>query len=87
MLDIVPRCNPNGENLNFGPNLVPPNFFFVSFTPISKTLFQAIILNNLKEKLMNQTWENYEKPNSGPNFGLLGPHLCPKNFIRVFYVY
>ena len=39
----------NGENPNFGPNLVPPKIFFVSLTYTSETLFQAIILNNLME--------------------------------------
>ena len=32
----------------------------------------------LTGKLMNQTWENGEKPNFGPDFGLFGPNLGPK---------
>ena len=46
----------NGKKLNFGPDFRPfgrnlgPQFFFVSFTATSKkTLFQAIILWNLKQ--------------------------------------
>ena len=33
---------------------------------------------------MNQAWENYEKPNSGPDFGPFGPHLGPINFLVGF---
>ena len=32
---------------------------------------------------MNQTWENGEKSNLGPDFGLFGQNLGPKYF-RVF---
>ena len=40
-----------------------------------------------KEKLMNQTWENGEKTNFGPNFGVFDPNLGPKIFFRGFYLY
>ena len=33
---------------------------------------------------MNQTWENVEKPNFGPDFGLFGPKLSPENFFVGF---
>ena len=45
---------------------------FVSFTSTSQTLFQAIIICNLKE---NQTCENGKKPNFGPNFRPSGPNF------------
>ena len=32
---------------------------------------------------MNQTWENDENPNLGPDFGLFGPHL--QTFFCGFY--
>ena len=39
----------------------------MSFTfTCSYKFFQAIILCNLKEKLLNQTWENGKKLISGP---------------------
>ena len=38
-------------------------------------------------KLMNQTWENGEKPNFESNFGSFGPNLGPKFFFRGFYIY
>ena len=36
---------------------------------------------------MNQTWENGEKPNFGPDLGPFGPKLAPQNFSRGFYFY
>ena len=36
---------------------------------------------------MNQTWENSEKPNFGPDFGLFDLNLGPKNIFRGFYPY
>ena len=38
-------------------------------------------------KLMNQTWENDKKPNSGINFHSFGLNLGPKIFFRGFYLY
>ena len=38
----------NGKNTKLGPNFGPPNFL-VSFTSTRYTLFQSIILYNLKE--------------------------------------
>ena len=35
-------------------------------------------------KLMNQTWENDEKPNFGPDFGPFDPNLGPQNFFDGF---
>ena len=35
---------------------------------------------------MNQTWENYEKTNFGPNFGPRKPRLGLKTFFRGIYV-
>ena len=42
---------------------------------------------HFKENLMNQTWENYNKPNFQPDFGLFGPRLGPPIFFQGFYVY
>ena len=36
---------------------------------------------------MDQTWENYKKPNFGPNFGLFCPELGSQNFFGGFYLY
>ena len=39
---------------------------------------------------MNQTWENSEKPNFRPDFGLFGlfgPNLGPQNFLCEFDLY
>ena len=33
---------------------------------------------------MNQTWENNKKTNFGPNFGVFGSNLGPKNFFASF---
>ena len=35
---------------------------------------------------MNQTWENLEKSNSGPDFEPFDLTLGPKNFFREFYL-
>ena len=35
-------------------------------------------------KLMNQILENSTKTNIGPDFDLIGPNLCPKNFLVGF---
>ena len=35
-------------------------------------------------KVINQTWENGEKPSFGPNFG---PNLVLENYFRDFYLY
>ena len=37
-----------------------------------------------KEKLMNQTSENGEKPNFGLDFGLFRPNLWPEFFFMEF---
>ena len=39
-----------------------------------------------KEKLMNETWENGEKPNLVPDLGLFGPNLGTQIFFRRFYL-
>ena len=36
------------------------------------------------EKLTNQTLDNGEKPNFGPNFGLFGLNLSPPHFFVHF---
>ena len=36
---------------------------------------------------MNQTWENNEKHNFGPDFDPFGPNLDPQIFFRGFYLY
>ena len=67
----------NGKKPNFGPNFGPcgPNFVppicFGQFTSnISQTLFQVIILSNVKE---NQ-WPKFKKINKKSNFRLdFGP--------------
>ena len=46
----------NGKNTKLGPNFGPPNFL-VSFTSTRYTLFQSIILYNLKENY----WTKLEK--------------------------
>ena len=43
-------------------------------------MFQAIILSNLKGKLINQTWENDKKLNFRPDFGPFGPNLGAPKF-------
>ena len=40
-----------------------------------------------KGKLMNQTWENGEKPNPGPDFYLFGSNLGSQVFFRGFFLY
>ena len=58
----------NGENPNFGPNFVPSPLKkkkkkkFVSFTSTCQTLFQAIILYNLKEKTNKPNLRKCKKP-------------------------
>ena len=65
----------NGKKINIGPDFqpfgrnLPPEFVFVSFlSTSSKTLFQAIILWNLKET---------NKPNLREWFLISGPILAP----------
>ena len=72
------------ENLILGLILVrlaqicpfPPNFLcelpVLVVRHCSKLSFWAF-----KLKLMNQTWNNGEKPNFGLNFGPFGPYLHP----------
>ena len=43
--------------------------------------------NQFKEKLLNQTSENGEKPNLATNFDPSDPNLGPPNFFREFYYY
>ena len=38
---------------------------------------------NFPRKIVNQTWKNDEKTNSGPNFVPFNPNLCP-NFLFFF---
>ena len=70
-------------NLISGP-ILDPRFFFMSFTSNSSyKLVQAIILCNLKGKLMNQTWENDKKPNLRLDFDPFGPKLALSNLFLV----
>ena len=41
---------------------------------------------HFKRKIINQTWENGEKPNCGSDFGPFGPNLSPKKFFSGFYL-
>ena len=45
-------------------------------------MFQAIILCNKKENLINQTWENDKKPNFGPDISPFWPKFGPNIFFR-----
>ena len=56
------------------------NFFAGSTSTASLTLFQAIILRNLKESY-EPNLRNGKKPNFRPDFDLFWPKLGPKNFI------
>ena len=50
-------------------------------------MFQAIILHNFHEKIMNQTWENDKKPNFGPDFDLFWQKFGPQTCFCRFYFY
>ena len=41
----------------------------------------------IKQKLMQQTWENGKKTNFQPNFGMFDPNLGPQKFFCEFYLY
>ena len=65
----------------FGPNLGTPNFFYAFY------IYQILDSNasyhcmQFEGKLMNQTWENGQKPSFGADFGLFGPNLVPQFFL------
>ena len=84
------HASENGIKLNIGPDFQPfgrnvhPEFVFVSFlSTSSKTLFQAIILWNLKETNKPNLRE-WKKINFGPNFGPIGPKFAVWKFFREF---
>ena len=63
---------------HFGPNLGPQIFFmdFVSMLDIVASFHSM----QFQGKLINQTWENGEKPSFGTDFGPFGPNLDSKIF-------
>ena len=81
----------NGEKPNFGPNFAPPPFPQFLFSWVLPLLVVRHSSKHhsmqFKGKVMNQTWENGEKPNFGPDFCQFGPNLGPQNFFRGFYFY
>ena len=82
------QTSENGKKSNFGANFDPldPSWplspkFYVDFTSVnSQTLPQANILCNIQKKEINQSSENGEKHNFGPNFDSFGPNLGPLIF-------
>ena len=69
----------NGEKLHFEPDLGP-----LGQTWARQNVFIKLVVRHCsklssymqcKGKLMNQTWENGEKPNFGPDFGPFSPNL------------
>ena len=78
----------SGPNFGaFAPNLVPKHIF-VSLTSTSRyILFQANILRNLKEKLINQIWENGKKLNFNPNFDPFGQNVDHYLFLLLLLLF
>ena len=65
----------NDENFSFKPNFVFQNFFFRGFYLYQLDIVPSNHPIKFERKIINQTWENFEKPNFGPNFGQFGRHL------------
>ena len=75
------------QNPNFRPNLVPHNFFFIGFPSTSSSkMFQAMILCNIQENLMNQTQNNDKKPSFGPDFWAIWHKFGHQFFLRVLHL-
>ena len=64
----------------FWPKFGSHNFFFVGLT---STRCYCCYCMQCQGILMNQTWENDQKPSFEPDFG---PNLGPQNFFHRFYL-
>ena len=78
----------NGKKLNFGLDfgLIGPNFcakIFLWVLLILVVIVPSYHSMQFKGKLMNQTWENGKKTDSGTNFDLFVPNLGPQFFLWV----
>ena len=71
----------------FGPHLGPQNFFREFYFYYMLDIVASYHCIQLQGKLMNQTWENDENSNLGPDFCSFGPHLGTKSFFRGCYLY
>ena len=71
------------ENLILGPQI----FFCEFYLYYTLDIVASYHCMEFQGKLMNQSLENGEKSNFGPDFGSFGPNLGPQNFFRGFYLY
>ena len=85
------QTSENGKKkLISGPSLaqmLAHKIYFKGFTSIGSKTFPRYHPMQFPGNLMNHTWENGEKPNSGQDFGLFNPNLVPKKFYCKFYLY
>ena len=81
------------KKLNFRPNFglfdpnLGPKIFLIGLTSSSSNIVASYNCMQFQGKLMNQTWENGNKPSFKTNFGPFGPNLGPKNIFHQFYLY
>ena len=47
-------------------------------------IFPSYHPKQFKGKIMNKTWKNGKRPDSGPNFGAFAPNLVPKHIFVSF---
>ena len=73
----------------FGPNFGPKNFFHGFYINWMLWIIASCHCIELQGKLMNQSWENSQKPSFGPNFGTFWPKFPPppKKYLCGFYFY
>ena len=65
----------------------PKNYFYSFYFCYMLDINASYHCMQFQGKLMNQTWENDKKPNSGPDYGPFAENLGAKTFFRGFYLY
>ena len=70
----------------FGPNTVA-KIFFVFYLYMMLYIVASYHCMQFQGKLMNQTWENGQKPSFGKDFGLLWPNFGPPKIFVVRFTY
>ena len=66
----------------FTPNLEPPKIFLEFPFHELLNIVPSYYRMQFKVKLMNEAWENYKKPNLGPDFDPFAPKLSSQIFFE-----